>query len=303
MIEFRQLNFLSFLADFGDRLGPAATYAASQALTTDQSLVVGAYRDGAPGGLAVLHIVNDTYVGLVNLAVLADHRGSGIGAALLGECIRRATESGRSVLRFWFQPESEFDYHLHNRLQSIGFAVQPQMMTTVIRVAQSRNDWEAFVSGPGARKIAALTELGYSVVSFADASAELLENLYQRSGRSYPAFLDPRLGEKTRLSDSSFIAVRDGQPAAFCVMSSIDNGRTAVLDSLAATSEDRGSGAFLMCVVSAVHSLLAHGCNKIAYAYSLTNGSLPDIVTSKEWFPGKRVTQLNEYSLALASGR
>ena len=99
------------------------------------------------------------------------------------------------------------------------------------------------------------------------------------------------------LKQHSYIVVRDSQAVAYCTMTSADEGKTAILEHMAASKELHGRGAFLPCFIAAVSSLIAEGVCKLSYAYSVNNEKLPKIATDMSFFSGKTVKNLYEYTL------
>lgn len=172
-------------------------------------------------------------------------------------------------------------------------------MTTVVPLDRYRAEWLYFTRSKGSVRLRELAGLGYSTRSYADSDEAVRDELFSRMGTDFPSGLDPRNLSNPILPQNSFVTLKSGRPVAFCILSSVDQGKTAVLDCLAVSDKHRGNQIYLTCLIPAIDSLLAAGTKKLAYAYNLENYSLPPIVTSRDWFPGKTVTRMHSYQLPL----
>ncbi|HXG41295.1 MAG TPA: GNAT family N-acetyltransferase [Dehalococcoidia bacterium] len=76
------------------------------------------YREGQVVGRAQLHRHDDGAMDIVDLYVLPEHRGRGLGRAIVGECLRLAESLGARVVTAHTSPANGPAYRL---FLSLGF--------------------------------------------------------------------------------------------------------------------------------------------------------------------------------------
>jgi len=292
-IKCVQINILGFIAHFNDRLPPLTGYYASRFGVKENGLLIGAYAEDEPCGALIAERSGDSLL-ILYAAVSEKHRRKGGFTALLNECKKHGKR-----IRLKYTPEPPENDYLDSFLQRAGWQKHLSLITTVIPLSRDniKAEWFAFATGKGGRMLEKLKKRGYTAVSYNEAAPEVLENLYAQMGVNFPAYLDPRKVPNPMLKRHSYITVRDNQTVAYCIMTSADEGKTAILEHMAASKELHGRGAFLPCFIAAVSSLFAEGVCKLSYAYSVNNERLPKIATDMSWFSGKTVKQLYEYTL------
>jgi len=294
MIKCTSINILTFVACFNDRLPPLAGYYASQFGTKDSGRLLGAFINNEPCGVLIAE-VKPRHSDIIYIAVHVEYQRKGVFSALLKEF----TEQCATTVRLKYAPEQKGGDYIDRYLCKMGFHSRPHLITKVISLtAPSRADWNKFLSGRNGMMLERLKERGFYAMPFSEAPTEFLDSIYMEMGKKFPAHLDPRHCPNMILEHHSFITVQESTPVAYCVVTSADGGKTAIVEHMAASSDLLGRGVFLPCLASAVNSLLNDGvCAKISFAYDANNNKLPKIMTDDTWFSDMTVKQMYEYIL------
>lgn len=130
--------------------------------------------------------------------------------------------------------------------------------------------WEQFMAEKGLRLISYLERRRYHTVSFAEASADIIEQLRMSPRTEYRNALDPALFidiPENRLSrEMSFAAVKDGRLAGYVLVTQ-NSPTKAVFEHISESDKETGTGLILMPFAAAMNQVFVeNGIQTISYA-------------------------------------
>jgi GNAT superfamily N-acetyltransferase len=129
--------------------------------------------------------------------------------------------------------------------------------------------WKEYMAGTGGTMCEILERQGFSCVSFADADQDLLDQILFSDKSEFGNQLDVRAffenPYKRMNRNMSFAAVKDGELAAYTLVSSPD-ASSAVFEHISASRKQIGSGCILLPFSKAMESFEKYGCRRAAYA-------------------------------------
>lgn len=135
--------------------------------------------------------------------------------------------------------------------------------------------WERFMHEKGERLTAYLERRGYSVVSFADAPEDIIEQLRNSPWSEYRNMLNPAvfldIPSNCLSWDMSFAAVKDGRLAGY-VLVTHNSPTKAVFEHISESSAEQGTGLILLPFAAAMEKAFAFsGIETISYAMYESN--------------------------------
>ncbi|MCM1328245.1 MAG: hypothetical protein NC253_02295 [Ruminococcus sp.] len=129
--------------------------------------------------------------------------------------------------------------------------------------------WKEYMNASGNRLRDYLEKHGYSAASFAEAGGGVCGTLYNSAENAFgnrldikPFFDNP---EKNMNGEMSFVTLKDGEPAAYTLVSCPD-GKNAVFEQISASKKYEGSGCVLLCFAGSMESFEKFGCKRASYA-------------------------------------
>ena len=198
-----------------------------------------------------------------------EYRGQGIFTALLKEI----AEGSEMTVKVNLPADHEFHDTVVHVCKKLGFVQGESLIVyTAHRDAETR--WRELMNKSGNRICAMLKRHGYTVVSFAEASADTIEQIRNSDNSEFANPFETRsfFDEPSRkLShEFSFAAVKDGELAAYTLVS-LPSPEKCVVEQIAVSSKKRGSGVILLPFAETAESLIASGVKLVTYAMYESN--------------------------------
>jgi len=302
MILVERINILLYLARFSGTLSGLSGYFAERAAVRKGGVMWGAYDDGTPCGAAFAEAGSDT-MRVLYIAIADKHERAAIGETLLRACVQYADRTG--IRRVFFQTADDTGLGCVSgeTLQKLSFTLRCTQTTVIIhKTDQAGAEWDSFMRTRGSKIIKKLSEKGFAAKSFADLEIEDsgLGKFYARIDTDFPGWLDPRKCLNDLQKRHSMATVgRDGEPVAYCAVSSADCGQSAVFEYMAAAKNYIHSGVFFQCIVKSVESLIHDTrCQSFAYTFSVANSSMRMLAKNVFMFSGStlRTTKTYQYT-------
>ena len=279
-VKIEPINILIYLLRFEGILTPLTGYFAGRVALKDSGLLWGAYIDGVPCGVAVGEVKNSGLI-IFYISVAEEYRRMGVCKVIFTECFAYAETAGLRFVNLCFtQNESENGF-IPDYLGKLGFMVRSSCTTVIVCVSDVfKSEWHIFLE-TYSRLSGLLSKKGYIAKNFAELEPEILETLYEMMGSKFSDTLDPRSRFNHMLERHSFVTIANGLPTAYSVITSADDGKTAIIEYMSAAKGFIGKGVFLPCLISSVESLLLGGeCTKIAYTFNDGNDNMKKLIKS-----------------------
>lgn len=223
---------------------------------TQGGYLLGAFTDRAaqhPVGIIAVRIAASASVEYIFVA--ESFRDQAIATQLLKAATALVLSKDLDMIVARVIPENPFGDILEHLLLKTGFEQYSTATISRFDNVTSIPAWNKFMEQRGNRICTGLINKGYETISFAEANEEVLEKLKKAMIDSFPVNLNPfRLmaqREPKFVHDHSFITLKDGEPAAFAAVTTID-GKTLFFQQLAAGYKYQGRGAFLLPLASFV---------------------------------------------------
>jgi GNAT superfamily N-acetyltransferase len=247
MFYIKEITFCDYISSFTLSIPPLGIYSVRHSLI-NEGLLLGAYFDGTPIGIAVAEFVEKPL--LTYIFIEDSFRGQGIGTQLIDGVLNYAKSKKPTYIQANVILQNEFGKVVDHMLKKIGFEVLDT--ATIIRYANDemcKKEWTLFMEKRGARICKTLKERGFITLSFAEASPNVFKTLRIAIGSEFPPNLDPfryvnNINDRL-VTEYSFITLKDDEPAAFVTVTTVDD-KTLVFQHLSTTFKNQGNGAFLL---------------------------------------------------------
>ena len=266
-MEIRKLNRPEYHIAFNGYHTALSGRSAAEAMTG--GYIYGARIDSAYAGyICVLNEIDTVRV--TYALTVPEFRNRGVFTALL----RHVIQSPPRRAELCISTDHPFYPAVRRCCDRLGFVRDEDIRVFYCR-HEDRDKWQAFMDKKGSGLCATLERLGYRAVSFRDLDPALLDQL-RHSDRSeygnemfHPAlYLD---NPESRLSpDLSFAAVRDGQLAAYSLVT-MEDEKTAQFAQLSVSAGEQGRGVILLPFSASVRCFFDKGLSRACYAMYASN--------------------------------
>ena len=256
-----------------------------------------------PCGAAVAQVKNNSLF-IFHVSVAENYRRKGVCTALLAECSAHAKSAGLDCVNLCLtlssnKDKSESDF-FPVFLEKIGFKAQSSRTTVTVRVSDSsKAEWRSFSEGRGGRILKSLTAKGFGVKSFGEleSNSQVLEKLYAMMSGEFSSSLDPRNRFNKMLKSNSFVTVKNEIPVAYSIVTSADDGKTAILEYMSTAGVHIGTGVFLPCLMASIESILqGDKCGSIAFTHNDDNRRMKNLIQGTFTFMDMSVRKTLIYS-------
>ncbi len=245
-----------------------------------------AYLDEAPAGyLVTAYQYEREYIS--QLFVLPGLRGRGVAQALIKEIVR----GGAIEIMASVSDAHEHAPELMHIFEKLGFKKSKGKNMFRCYGDDLWDRWDAFMKKKGSRMCDTLRRQGYSTVTLAEASEELLEQYRHTSETEYHNILNHQHlimpgAEVTR--DVSVLCVREGRLSAY-VFAYMPDKYSAIFKTLSSSEVLRGSGVVLLPLAEAFARVREKGCEQFLFsmdevdarANAFRNKVLGNVITKK----------------------
>ncbi len=256
-------TFTDYVFLFGNLRTIFADNSARSALQTGKLYIL--MEDDAPGGFLCLTGGSaDGSKRLQYMAVVPERRGRGLARCLLVHAMEQA--EGRLRMNI---ADSAENYALMRHLcTDLGFEEISSCLVFGTSEEKPFSGWYEFMAAKGQRYVDLLLNRGYSVCSFAQASSEELDAVYNSADSSYGNPMNPKIffdDENRKMDrDMSFLCMKDGTLASYSLVSRQDE-RTAVFEEISSSVSQQGSGCIFLPFAYSMKAFGESGCNRAAY--------------------------------------
>ena len=296
MNEIKNINIMEYLIRFDSFMPVIMKCFVRQGINSNQRRLLGAYIAGEPCGAAV---VNDFEkdLDIIYIAVREDSRRKGVCRSLIEYCITYAKNTGKRKIRLQYTLTSEKNGYIDKFIQGLGFVKYHTAVITVVSLTErSKTEWLEITKSRRSVLMAKLSEKGFVSQNYIDSSPETIEVLHENLMNDFPYRLDPRDCTNEVMEKHSFITSYQGNPVSYCIASTADNGKSAIIEFLAAAYGYINKGAFFPALVSCVDSIINDSeCNKIAWTVRSENKRMQQMMSRTLQFTDMTVKNQIEY--------
>ncbi|MGI6090277.1 MAG: GNAT family N-acetyltransferase [Saccharofermentanales bacterium] len=275
-VDLKQLNYLEYAAGFRPILGSALLDYYVR-LATPVDYVLGFYDEGKPVGSAMLlqRYCPPGCLELTYFCVAPTLSARGYGRAVVEKTIAFANDQGIRELTCRLMKSTRFfDAALHI-IEDAGFQYVEDARIFRCEIDDpTRENWQYSVSMYFEKLRDRLNRLGLSCVSFAHADDRLLQRVTDDSNNGfddrYP--IAPLVSgvHGCFLSDYSFIAHRDGIPAAVTIVLRADS-ESLVFQLISEADAFKSSGSLILPVMCSLEQAISSQYKRVSYCVFSSN--------------------------------
>lgn len=253
-------TYTDYIFLFGDSRTQFSDHAAKNSAAYGGNIFI-MFEDGSPCGY-LCAVPEETEIRLMYAYTNEEKRCSGVFSALMGY----AAEILPKPIKFNISAEHKFYDTVSDIGRRTGFEYRSSC--TVFR-GNDISGWEKYMSETGGKLCDMLRRRGYSCVSFADAPAKLIDEIYNSNENIFGNKLSVKIffddPQKNMNMDMSFAAVRDNCLAAYTLVTSPDK-ISAVFEHISASEKEIGSGCILLPFANSMEKFRQFGFRRAAYA-------------------------------------
>jgi hypothetical protein len=302
-IEAREINFSEYRKLFKSFLSSTAEFYAKKSSSNKKGLLIGAFRNGEPCGVLSAGSIEVEVHSLFHFETAEPYRKQGVCRALLAFILPYLKSSGTCVVETGVEFSSPFYGPLDFLLKKNGFQ-ETKTLTTVIN---SYNDdavaeFYDFKKKRWDKIEARLIARGYAAKSFAESGERELQMLKDEMGISFPENLSPFRHSASVLKDVSFVVFKDDCPAAYCVMTGLENvPGVSVVSSRASSSKIGHSGTAMWALIRCMEESILYGrFRKTIFTFESDNCEMANLKNGPPTrFKGSRSSVSQIYRLYL----
>lgn len=227
--------------------------------------ILGAYDEKGWGQGILLYECRGNQTELCYLGVRQP--GNGVGTALFNFLAEQEQAEGRKILLRANQ-NSESGRILSRMAEKRGFVLKDQV--ELFRAGpEVRPRWKAYMEKHGAAILKLLEEQGFQAVPFTEVGQRLWEQLQDVKSMEFDLSLDPvgvmngRKGLFNR--EISYLSLKDGQPAAYCLVCQPD-ARHYVFEVISAAGRFQDTGVIFQPLALAIDKVVERSGWQVGFA-------------------------------------
>ncbi|MDR1472878.1 MAG: GNAT family N-acetyltransferase [Synergistaceae bacterium] len=237
-----------------------------------EGFVLSAFSGDAPVGYLVCRAqlgVKKLFVQVAN--VLEEYRGRGVCSKLLGEAEVICAEMRLNAVKICVAENTSGFGFIRDFLAGNGYVIADKVRIFRCEPGGERDyrGWEVYMAERGDRLVRWLEADGFSAVTFESAGDTVMKELYESGANEFGNDLDitPFLdGEGCNLLRSvSAVALKDGRPAAYCLVTGPDTV-SAVFEQISVAKAYRNTGVLLMALAESMRRFKELGYTRAVYA-------------------------------------
>lgn len=219
-VEIREAGYLEYCIAFAAlRTALADFYLRNQ---PDACGLLGAYEGGRPRGYLLYRGADDS---LEILQLQAEEEAEEISRALLLAAAEKGRKHGFSQVLFRLTEGRKNYEWMKGLLERTGFSIEAR--SEIFRSLPERKEaWRAYQEKHGRAVLGLLEEQGFVPVPFSQAPESAIAAICERRMGGFEGILNPGellRGRKGRVClDISYLSLKEGEPAAYCLVSQPD---------------------------------------------------------------------------------
>lgn len=193
-----------------------------------------------------------------------EYRGQGIFTALLKEI----ADNAEKTVRVNIPTDHEYHDTVVHICEKLGFTKGESVTIYTLRPSSDPKLRE-YIGGKGTRICDMLRRHGYKTVSFEDADDDIIRQIrdsdingFKNPFETRSFFDEPARKLSRRIS---FAAVRDGEPAAYTLVS-LPSPKKGVLEQISVSEKKLGTGVILLPFIETVRAFIENGGQIATYA-------------------------------------
>lgn len=262
MMKMIDGSYLDYLFLFGESRTAYSDYSVRNALSSGGNIYIMMEESDAVGYICTMQEYKKVIVSYA--LTVPEKRNTGIFTAMMKYVI----SVSEYPVKLGISEENSVYHAVRKVCQELGLAEQSSTIVFSGNTEDNRG-WVEFMEKTGQKICDALLRQGFKSVSFSEADSDLLEQLYHSESNSFqnklnvkPFFDNPYKG---LARDMSFMAVKDGEIAAYTLVSRPDQS-SSVFEHISAAQTYIGSGVILLPFSKSMEMYGILRCKRIAYA-------------------------------------
>lgn len=213
-----------------------------------------------------LCIVNEENIARVLYVYTAPmYRNNGICKTLL----KHACENADRKIKVCISEELENFPFIKKACLSLGFFEESKCIIHSSGKGKEFSNWVNYMDKVGNKFCEILIRQGFECVSFGEASASQIEEVYHSDENEYKNTFSAKVffdnANKCLDKNMSFLATKDGKLAAYSLVSRPDT-ESAVFEHISTSEEHRGTGCIFLPFAKSMEEFRKSGCTRAAYA-------------------------------------
>lgn len=268
MIEIKQGTYMDYVFLFGDSRTVYTDSMVEEALHGEETYLLIAYQGGKPAGY-LCALGENGKLRVLYAYTQETMRGQGIFHALMVHLIQNT----KLPVMINMTQENPYFSTVESVCHTLGFKEQSTFIL-YHAVAEKLSAWDDFMEEKGNALVKLLERWGFSAVSLAECSKEILEQLYDSKRNGFQNRLEVRPffdNEYQFLNrELSFVAVKEGELAAYCLVTGRDRSNV-VYEQFSVAEKYLGSGVILLPYAKSMEVCKSMRVKKACFAISETN--------------------------------
>lgn len=268
MVEIKHGSYMDYVFLFGDSRTIHTDLIVKETLHGEDKWFLIAYKNEKPAGYLCASR-EGRLVKVLYVYTQETLRGQGIFHALMEYLI----QSTKYTIMMNITQDNPY-YHV---VESVCHTLQFKEDSAYILYhseVEKLSAWDDFMKEKGNALVKLLERWGFSAISLAESPKKIVEQLYNSKENQYQNLLDVRHffdGENKFVNrELSFVAIKGGELAAYCLVTSRD-GVSVVYEQFSVAEKYLGSGVILLPYAKSMEVCKSTGVKKACFAISETN--------------------------------
>lgn len=255
-------NFTDYIFLFAEGRTAYSDLSVKDALNSGGRLYI-LLKNNLPAGY--LCIANEENIARVLYIYTAPaYRNSGVCKTLLNHVCENADRK----IKVCISEELENFFHIKKACLSLGFFEESKCIIHSSGEEKDFSNWVNYMDSVGNKFCEMLIKQGFECVSFYEATANQLEELYYSDENAYKNALSTKIffdnANKFLDKNLSFLATKDGELAAYSLVSRPDV-KSAVFEQISTAEKFIGTGCIFLPFAKSMEAFQKAGCNRAAY--------------------------------------
>lgn len=262
MMKMTEGSYLDYLFFFGESRTAYSDYSVRKSLSSGGNIYIMMEESDAVGYICTMEEYKKVIVSYA--LTVPEKRNAGIFTSMMKHVI----SVSEYPVKLGISEESSVYPAVRKVCLELGLVEQSSAIVFSGNTEDNRG-WLEFMEKTGQKVCDSLLRQGFDCVSFSEADSNLLEQLYYSGSNSFQNKLDvkPFFDNPYKMldRDMSFMAVKDGEIAAYTLVSRPDQS-SSVFEHISAAQTYIGSGVILLPFSKSMEMYGIRRCKRIAYA-------------------------------------